>query len=1096
MTLDDESGDDFRMTRWMAECKIQNESRESRRRRQLLFSLLAASGSAMIPLQSVSAAENDLLVANQQVNIDIQKPPRDDRDYETFTMANGLRVLLCSDPSSNEAAVAMDVHVGACSDPEQVPGLAHFNEHMLFLGTKEYPKEASFEAFLGANGGTSNAFTDSEDTVYFFSMEAEADNRLVEALARFGSFFSAPLFTESATGRELNAIESENAKNLQSDIFRIFQIQKSRANPKHPFSKFFTGNKKTLLENTKAQNIDLRQELISFYNRFYSANQMTLAIVAPQSLTTLKKMAMNTFSAVPNHKIENPEIAWSGVIAPFSDDSVIAGCGNIVEIVPVQDLRMLVLTFPIIYQSTQDRLDSLLTKQADYVSHLLGHEGPGSLLSYMKKQQWANSLGSSTEAELSDFETFSVTVELTSQGLANVDRVTEVVFSYIQMMREERMPDYLFDEVLLLTELEWRFLTKGSPVNYVQSLVSAMQKYPPELYVAGPRRLALAETREKLLSSNTPRSGFESPEQFALTKSLALGLINKMTVENMMVTILSQTFESIVDEKEKWYGTPYRVRPIPQETRFRWRNPVSAKELGITYPRPNVFIPSEQGLRVLNPPTLSNKFEKRTFESRMQPITAPKIIRDDGDDGRWTVYFKQDDRFGLPKAFVIFELLTKEVFSSPTRAALAQLYQSSATDRLEEYAYDARLAGLTFDVQVLPRGVRLTFGGYNAKLQEFASYVSMKLAKDIFSVLPQNDVEFDRYKDSLMRGLSAFDVKQPFAHGSYYAYLTMQPRKFQYTNAELRDAVRKTTRPDLVSYVKTLWSSGKGEALVQGNLSEKEALTLVNTIDKALNFKTITKDQIPPRGRALHLPPRDVSAMPTRLLIAEPNLSNENSAVHVVLQSLGRSEKDHVLIEILSSIVNEPFYGDLRTTQQLGYIVSSGIRALEETRTIAFVVQSSVATVETLSEAIILFLDNFEKKSLEPLSEGDFAVYVKGLIDQKTEPDKQLAVEVTRNWSEISSGRLQFNRVQREAVALLDCQKSDLLNFWRTIYGNGRRMLITEIIPNAGPSSSPKPEASKGYSVGTVDINIEGLTLGIDDIAKFRDDLEQKASDQ
>lgn len=78
---------------------------------------------------------------------------------------------------------------------------------MLFLGTKKYPQEDSFESFLSGNGGSSNAFTDSEDTVYYFDMIADKNQRLAEGLDRFGSFFTNPLFTESATGRELNAIE-------------------------------------------------------------------------------------------------------------------------------------------------------------------------------------------------------------------------------------------------------------------------------------------------------------------------------------------------------------------------------------------------------------------------------------------------------------------------------------------------------------------------------------------------------------------------------------------------------------------------------------------------------------------------------------------------------------------------------------------------------------------------------------------------------------------------------------------------------------------------------------------------------------------------
>lgn len=94
----------------------------------------------------------------------------------------------------------------------------------------------------------------------------------------------------------------------------------------------------------------------------------------------------------------------------------------------------------------------------------------------------------------------------------------------------------------------------------------------------------------------------------------------------------------------------------------------------------------------------------------------------------------------------------------------------------------AELAGLTYEVRVLPRGVRLTFGGYNDKLKRFASFVSRKLSSDIKDLLPKNDQEFDRYKDQIMRALSAFDVKQPYSHASYYAQMCLQPRRFQYSN--------------------------------------------------------------------------------------------------------------------------------------------------------------------------------------------------------------------------------------------------------------------------------------------------------------------------
>ena len=137
-------------------------------RRRLVLSLLASTSfaplaanaiiSSTTPSSStVAIAAAPAEAATQQAQtpipiVTVLKPPLDTRTYETFTLPNGLQVLLCSDPASTTAAVAMNVHVGACSDPVEIPGLAHFCEHMLFLGTEMYPEEDSFSKFLSTNG--------------------------------------------------------------------------------------------------------------------------------------------------------------------------------------------------------------------------------------------------------------------------------------------------------------------------------------------------------------------------------------------------------------------------------------------------------------------------------------------------------------------------------------------------------------------------------------------------------------------------------------------------------------------------------------------------------------------------------------------------------------------------------------------------------------------------------------------------------------------------------------------------------------------------------------------------------------------------------
>lgn len=1082
-----------------------NSNAQSIARRQLLFTMLSSAAMTSLSPPTPTFAEDDKVselpnqenesVANAFKSYPKGKlivPPMDTRKYETFTLENGLRVILCSDPSSNSAAAAMDVHVGAASDPDKIPGLAHFNEHMLFLGTKKYPEEDSFESFLSSNGGSSNAFTDTEDTVYYFEMAADEDSKLARGLDQFGSFFSCPLFTESATGRELNAIESENAKNLQSDVFRLYQLEKTRANTDHPYSKFYTGNKQTLLEGTKRFKLDLRTELIKFWSTYYSANQMSLALVGPQDLTTLKAMVVNAFKDIPNNPDRfdtKPEEAWAGKIPPFAPNtSIIPAQKHILKVVPVADLRQVTLTWPIMLENVQDKERQYLEKPAFYLGHLLGHEGPNSLLSYLKKKGYANGLGAATDAEVSDFYTFEVTVQLTNKGLDNINEVIESVYSYLQMLREKPVPLYIFEEVLQLSELEWRFATKGQPGPYVQSLVKAMQQYPESLYIAGPRRLALKESDNTVLDSNKPRSKFSSSAQLLDTVASTSALVSKLTVDNALITIVSKTFEDKSNQMEKWYGTKYSISPVSSSFLSQWTNCKRASDLGVDYPRKNMFIPSEEGLRVKKPISTKDSVSM-TMEERLTPVAPPTLIRDDGPDGKWTVYFKQDDRFGQPKAYVIFELLTKDVYASPEKAALASLYQVSANDKLVEFAYDAGLAGLTYDIQVLPRGVRLTFGGYNDKLKDFAAYVSRKLSRDVTSLLPEDDNDFERYRDQIERALDSFDFQQPYAHAIYNGNLVLQPRNFQYTNNDLRKAIKAVSLADLTDYVKVLWSAGKAEALIQGNLNKAEALQFVDLLDSTISFKSISSDDVPSNLKPLPIPLTLKNEEPLHIVSAEPNSSNGNAATQVQFQCLDPSIQAHVIVDVIGVILSERFYEDLRTKQQLGYIVSCGVKVLSESRNLSFVVQSSTSPAEKLTSEIFKFVLNARQKFLEPITQKEINSIAKGIILKKTQPDKKLATEATRNWNEIATGRLQFDRREQEARALLNLKKDDILSYWDSyILGlnDGRGLLVSEVIPKQGSASSklpPKTFASKS--------SISNKLLGVDDIPSYREAREK-----
>jgi len=898
-------------------------SLDSIRRRQLIWSSFIASGSAVFlppPQEAIAAAaanDDDDEKETQKpfrklTTADILLPPLDNRQYlYTQLEDNDLRILLVSDPESPEVACCMNVHVGATSDAQyNIQGLAHFQEHMLFLGTADYPEEDSFERFLSLNGGSSNAYTDAEDTVYYFTMESAS--KFSEGLKRFGSFFTNPLFTEAATGRELNAINSEHAKNIQSDSFRVYQLNKGRANGRHPFSRFFTGNYETLRD--RVSTADLRQTLIQFHQDHYSSNQMSLAVVGPQSISQLEQMTRQAFSKVPNRLSTTPELQWkSERVYDAAAPSLLPSFGSIVEMIPVQPLRQLTLSFPICYGQQDERQQALYNKQADYITHLLGHEGPNSLLSYLKYQKdWAQSLGTASDNELSDLTTLDISIELTKDGLQHVDEILELVFGTLQLYRDQPMPNYVLTECVQLTDLEWRFATKGGASNYVQSLATNVEKYGaqcqhPEWIVAGPRRLAISEQL-----TSAPRNGgtqIMTQSQLQETQKLIQDLLrNYLTVDNALLTVMSPDLLKSGGgkfQKEKWYGTQYRVKSIPSATLQKWKTARAPPE--IQYPTPNLFLPTEQGLKVKLPPKKNlSKAQKQSMSSK-----PPSIIR---KDDRWTVHFKPDDRYGQPKAFCVVELYNSGQFYQDARtAALGMLYVTSVLDRLEESVYDARLVGLTYDLQLLPKGLRLSFGGYNEQLPQYIVEVIAQLKSG--NLLPSTDQELDRYMDSLKRGLEGFDTKQPYAHASYYAYLTLQPMGFQIPNDEIRQASAKLTLQDLKSF--SVWDRTdyiRGEALIQGNWNQAEALQLMKDMDDALRPLSFSSSSSSgasiPKFQALALPS---SREYTQMTVQEPNPSNTNAAVHVLLQCTDRSRKSQVMMEILSNILSEPFYNQLRS---------------------------------------------------------------------------------------------------------------------------------------------------------------------------------------
>jgi insulysin len=352
-----------------------------------------------------------------------------------------------------------------------------------FFIFKKYPKENTFAKFIEENAGSTNAYTGGENTNYHFEISNE---KLKDALDmygpfgawiqqnqtnlnkifffRFSQFFIKPLFDPDSTEREINAVNSENQKNLQIDGWRLYQFEKSLCKPSHPYSKFSTGNAETLKTVPESNGINIRDELIKFHGKYYSANLMNLVILSPQSLDTMQQYVDEMFTSVSNKNLEKFDFDPN----PFADDTN----GKIYYIVPVQEAHSLMLTFEL-----PDYRADYKSNPTNYLSNLVGHEGPGSLLSELKAKGWANGIYAGGKHGARGFQFFQISVDLSEDGIKNVENILKLCFQYLNMVRNEGVHKWLVDETSELGKIKFEYKDKENPISYVSSLSCDMHIY-------------------------------------------------------------------------------------------------------------------------------------------------------------------------------------------------------------------------------------------------------------------------------------------------------------------------------------------------------------------------------------------------------------------------------------------------------------------------------------------------------------------------------------------------------------------------------------------------------------------------------------------
>lgn len=327
---------------------------------------------------------------------------------------------------------------------------------------------------------------------------------------------------------------------------------------------------------------------------------MKLCIYSNESIENLKQTATKYFSPIKNFDTPpRPSLSM-----PFSK----ANMCKYFEVIPVKDKDVI----NVIWMIPENLKKEYKNKPEGLITHLFGHEGKNSLLSLLKNEGYAINLMQMAEYEIDLFTLFITEIELTKYGFENYEKVLEIVFAYLRMLKSKEIPEWVYEECKKIKETNFKFKENPKQCDYASELAEKMQQYEDvQDIVVG----------DYLMEKYEPKRTKE--------------ILNQLQAENMMIIMKSKSFEGKTSLAEPYYNVKYNEMRIPDSILDKFENPSQNYMDRLDLPLKNEFIP--------------NDLELIQTELKEGPT---KIQNKENS----VVWVKEGSKFKIPKAIVFLKI--------------------------------------------------------------------------------------------------------------------------------------------------------------------------------------------------------------------------------------------------------------------------------------------------------------------------------------------------------------------------------------------------------------------------------------------------------
>jgi secreted Zn-dependent insulinase-like peptidase len=455
-------------------------------------------------------------------------------------------------------------------------------------------------------------------------------------------------------------------------------------------------------------------------------------------------------------------------------------------------------------------------------------------------------------------------------------------------------------------------------------------------------------------------------------------LLAAVRPDNMLAIVQAKGLQ--YDKKERIYGTAYSYR---EETGAPYAALTKPPKLAFALPKANAFMPTEVAVLPERPLALINEPGVR-------------------------LYYAEDVEFQRPATTIVYRFVPARDVINLDGAALLALYGVSLRDYLKPLVQSAAEAGTEISVNTDLEGVRITVSGFGDSPQ--------KVAKDVAASLRTLKVDPVRYaslKDLLVRGLRSYNETEAYqlARDRRDAF----SREYFFLPSELLAPSEKASWDDVQAFVQRYFARGELEALAHGAITPDDAVATTRAIAKSIGAAPETGEKLMRR--------RHLAIAPKEHIVDVGEVAGVNSAYIGDFILPDDKPETRAASVVIANFMGEPFFSELRTRQQLGYIVGSSATASQRERYLTFIVQSSGYAPDELRKRAETFIATLPDK-LRATTDAQWATLIAGAKSTLASKPKSIGEKANIFFEEAYTYDGEWDR-RESALAALDTLTRD-----------------------------------------------------------------------